>query len=37
MSMVTWWFVPMPAEPFGEIATPTRLPAAFADAEVKLP
>src|SRR5881409_2553047 len=36
-SMVVWWFVPMSAEPLGEIGTPTMLPVALAEAEVKLP
>src|SRR6266516_4024714 len=37
MSMITSRFVPMPAELLGEIATPTMLPVALAEAEVKLP
>src|SRR5437867_10615239 len=36
-SMVIWWFVPMSAEPLGEIGTPTMLPVALAEAEVELP
>src|SRR3989449_8135052 len=37
MSMVVWWFVPMSPEPVSEIGTPTMLPVALAEAEVKLP
>ena len=37
MSIVTWWFVPMLAESLGEIGSPTMLPVAFAEAELKFP
>ena len=37
MSMSTWWFVPMAAEPLGEIGAPTTTPVALAEAEVELP